>query len=269
MLHCGNVGSKGASCKPFLRAGTIELGRYYSAISGPIRAIRTPADSCLAQSAVLLARRRGHPPSVRLGVAEAGFRQFRSRTGPGGAGARHRWRRGRPQDRPRRPARWATAGYQGREPRSDRPALRERALPVVRAWRRHGSGRRPPAAQMGHRRRLRRRLARAPAATCRSRLARGSALRARQPEPRKRGWSEREEVLSFRAWLAGNRACGYIAGSRTTKRAPSTLGGSWSTLATPMRFSAQMRPPCASMICLEIDRPRPEFCPKPWCGRSV
>jgi len=31
----------------------------------------------------------------------------------------------------------------------------------------------------------------------------------------------------------------------------------------PTRFSAQMRPPWASMICLEIDRPSPEFCPKP------
>ena len=28
-------------------------------------------------------------------------------------------------------------------------------------------------------------------------------------------------------------------------------------------------PPCASTICLEIDRPSPEFWPKPWCGRSV
>ena len=36
-----------------------------------------------------------------------------------------------------------------------------------------------------------------------------------------------------------------------------------------MRFSAQMRPPCASTICLEIDRPRPEFWPKPCSGRSV
>src|SRR4051812_10640099 len=54
----------------------------------------------------------------------------------------------------------------------------------------------------------------------------------------------------------------HCAGSRTMKRAPATVG--WpSSSAGPARFSAQMRPPCASMICLEIDRPRPEFWPKP------
>ncbi len=52
------------------------------------------------------------------------------------------------------------------------------------------------------------------------------------------------------------------AGSRTTKRAPATVG-SPSALGGPGRFSAQMRPPWASMICFEIERPRPEFCPKP------
>jgi hypothetical protein len=57
-------------------------------------------------------------------------------------------------------------------------------------------------------------------------------------------------------------------GSRTTKRAPATVA-SPSVLAGPARFSAQMRPPWASMICFEIDNPSPEFCPKPWCGRSV
>src|SRR5262249_13506641 len=58
------------------------------------------------------------------------------------------------------------------------------------------------------------------------------------------------------------------SGSLTTKRAPATVG-SPAEAFRPGRFSAQMRPPCASMICLEIESPRPEFWPKPWCGRLV
>ena len=50
----------------------------------------------------------------------------------------------------------------------------------------------------------------------------------------------------------------HVAGSRTTKRAPATRV-SPSALEGPARFSAQIFPPCASMICLEIDRPSPEF----------
>src|ERR1700743_1123726 len=57
-------------------------------------------------------------------------------------------------------------------------------------------------------------------------------------------------------------AHGAGAGSRSTKRAPDTVA-SPSALVGPGRFSAQMRPPWASMICLEIDSPSPEFCPKP------
>src|SRR5579871_2634701 len=56
-------------------------------------------------------------------------------------------------------------------------------------------------------------------------------------------------------------ACHYV-GSRTTKRAPATVA-SPSAPAGPTRFSAQIRPPWASTICLEIERPSPEFCPKP------
>ena len=52
------------------------------------------------------------------------------------------------------------------------------------------------------------------------------------------------------------------AGSLTTKRAPATVGLP-SASAGPRRFSAQMRPLWASMICLEIDSPSPEFWPKP------
>ena len=55
---------------------------------------------------------------------------------------------------------------------------------------------------------------------------------------------------------------GHDAGRRTTKRAPRTFGPSGSS-DTPMRFSARMRPPCASTICREIERPSPEFWPKP------
>src|SRR5947209_74688 len=61
----------------------------------------------------------------------------------------------------------------------------------------------------------------------------------------------------------------HIAGSRTMKRAPSTKDVSSEAAGADRRFSAQMRPPCASMMCLEIERPRPEFCPKAWCGRCV
>src|SRR5262249_44376050 len=60
----------------------------------------------------------------------------------------------------------------------------------------------------------------------------------------------------------------HIAGRRTMKRAPRTVG---SPSASPIstRFSAHRRPPCASTICSEIDSPSPEFWPNPWCGRSV
>src|SRR5713226_6994223 len=47
---------------------------------------------------------------------------------------------------------------------------------------------------------------------------------------------------------------GHGAGSLTTKRAPAMVC-SPSGPRGPRRFSAQMRPPCASMICFEIDRP--------------
>ncbi len=71
---------------------------------------------------------------------------------------------------------------------------------------------------------------------------------------------------SVHAGALGRHGAG--AGSRTTKRAPSTVGLP-SAPSGPWRFSAQIRPLCASMICLEIDSPSPEFWPKPWCGRSV
>ena len=54
----------------------------------------------------------------------------------------------------------------------------------------------------------------------------------------------------------------HIAGRRTIKRAPVTVGVP-SASGGPIRFSTQMAPPCASTICLEIERPRPEFWPNP------
>jgi hypothetical protein len=77
-------------------------------------------------------------------------------------------------------------------------------------------------------------------------------------------------VADGRAEMAGPD---HSAGSRTTKRAPSTLGSLLDSLprsAGAVRFSAQIVPPWPSTICLEIDSPRPEFWPKPCSsGRSV
>src|SRR5215475_7645076 len=73
-----------------------------------------------------------------------------------------------------------------------------------------------------------------------------------------------EDCVKRRFLLLG---VAHMAGRRTTNRAPATL---WLP-SSPMevRFSARIFPPWASMICLVIDRPNPEFCPNPWCGRSV
>ena len=54
------------------------------------------------------------------------------------------------------------------------------------------------------------------------------------------------------------------AGSRTRKIAPRR-----SSVFDPGLFSAQIRPRWATTIWREIDNPSPEFCPKPWSGRSV
>lgn len=55
-------------------------------------------------------------------------------------------------------------------------------------------------------------------------------------------------------------------GRPTTKRAPS--GSEVMSAWVGRMFSAQMTPPCASMICFEIARPRPEWLPKSDFGRS-
>lgn len=58
------------------------------------------------------------------------------------------------------------------------------------------------------------------------------------------------------------------AGRRTMNRAPRTVG-SPSSSAGPGRFSALIVPRWAWTICREIERPRPEFWPKPCSGLSV
>ena len=74
--------------------------------------------------------------------------------------------------------------------------------------------------------------------------------------------------------------CRTISSSRSSFSSPATVpaGETPSTRAVAWRagaligagrFCAQMRPPWASTICREIERPSPEFWPKPWLGRSV
>ena len=93
------------------------------------------------------------------------------------------------------------------------------------------------------------------AAICPSPPRRGSAPRARRQEPRRRG------SLGNESCRADSLAVTSPAGApRSARRAPSGRPG---RSDTPMRFSARMRPPCASTIWREIERPRPEFCPKP------
>ena len=54
-------------------------------------------------------------------------------------------------------------------------------------------------------------------------------------------------------------------GRPTTKRAPS--GSDVMSAEVGRMFSAQITPPCASTICLEMARPRPELLPKCASGR--
>lgn len=55
-------------------------------------------------------------------------------------------------------------------------------------------------------------------------------------------------------------------GKPTTNRAP--RGSDVMSASVGRMFSAQITPPWASTICLEIARPRPELLPKSSCGRS-
>ena len=62
------------------------------------------------------------------------------------------------------------------------------------------------------------------------------------------------------------RAAGRQTGRPTTKRAPS--GSEVISAWVGRMFSAQITPPCASTICFEIARPRPEWLPNWPTGRS-
>ena len=63
-------------------------------------------------------------------------------------------------------------------------------------------------------------------------------------------------------------ATAVLAGSRTVNLAPMRFG-SPSSSRPAVRFSATMVPRCASTIWREMERPSPEFWPKPASGRSV
>src|SRR5262245_6240581 len=84
--------------------------------------------------------------------------------------------------------------------------------------------------------------------------------------PDQHGGGAGEHGRSVRARRLGGH---HIAGSRTMRRAAKTRGVPTAAGEAWVRFSTQMRPPWASMICLEMDRPSPEFWPKAWCGRWV
>ena len=191
---------------------------------------------------------------------------FRNGRFAGAEGAPNRPRRGRRRGRRPRAARTAGGGCRARAPRSGPRASRRphqqaamRGLDVNAVVADEARERERSAFAGADQREREARLAR-------SRRPRGSAPRARRRGPRRRGWSGNRHARAGRSLRS--TALHHIAGRRTTKRAPSTFGPS-GPVATPMRFSARMRPPCASTIWREIERPRPEFWPKPWCGRSV
>ena len=137
------------------------------------------------------------------------------------------------------------AGCRARAPRKARRSSPARA-PAAR--------RRAAAARSDRRRRdaLRRQSAAAPDRICRNPTGRAAGPPARRSRRRSR------------AAGAALRVIGRCAGRRIRKRAPPTRpAASW-------RFSAQIRPRCASTICFEIDRPRPECVPNfSPAGRSL
>ena len=93
----------------------------------------------------------------------------------------------------------------------------------------------------------------APAPTCPTPTARGSARARRPPAPRRCAWT-----MPGRVERRGHRRAGQT-GRPTTKRAPS--GSEVMSASVGRMFSAQMTPPCASTICFEMARPRPELLP--------
>ena len=174
------------------------------------------------------------------------------------AGRRHNPRRAAPPRRrrasasrrcrcpaPRRARRWPGAAA----PRAGRPARRART--------RSSPTRRANAAARCAASTIRRASVDLP-------LPDGAADAARRPRPRPRSWrGERPGGARSRRPPRAARDDGSAA---PRKRAPTAAPRPG---VGPGRFSAQMRPRCASTIWREMDRPSPEFWPKPWSGRSV
>ncbi len=102
---------------------------------------------------------------------------------------------------------------------------------------------------------------------------------ARRAPDQDRGFADRDAAGVQRPRLPRPRSCPRPSGARGGRRgaerrqrhgeaAPMRVG-SPSGPGGPARFAAVIAPPCASTIWREIDRPRPEFWPKPCSGRSV
>lgn len=100
--------------------------------------------------------------------------------------------------------------------------------------------------------------------------AMGHQLQGKRRFPRPRGAKDENATpLKAHAGRVEDRRPGRNPrhrGRPTTKRAPS--GGVVMSASAVRMFSAQITPPCASMICLEIASPRPEWLPNCPAGRS-
>ena len=160
----------------------------------------------------------------------------------------------------------ATASYGTRRMPSPRTSIRPASVSGAdepaggRARLRHARGRRRPAG----------RRAGAVAPAWISASAKPRFARARRPADQHRARTDQHcggvdgRLLIHVApdpRFARRRTVTSPAGApRSARRAPS---GRRSGRGTPMRFSARMRPPCASTIWREIEGRGPEFCPKP------
>ena len=95
------------------------------------------------------------------------------------------------------------------------------------------------------------------------RFARPGSDRGSGSRPRRRRRRSRARLATL-----ASRLLASAPARRTMKRAPRRRRLAVSS-GGPGRFSARIVPRWASMICREIDSPRPEFWPKPCSGRSV
>ena len=251
VLHCGNAASPVNGAAPdrqaeiraaLPRAHAISHANRSSGVGGPQNASTSGSGSCPAATAS-----RGSAMPLDLALPA------------GRAAARHRPPRDRPRARPPRPARTATAGCPGRAPRSG-PRARPPGAPA--AARARASSMHAVVGRPGGR-----------TATCPARAASSSASASRDlPQPDGPRISTARAPDQHRHEACDGRSPSAMPSHRRQaddearaehRRAPRRGVGA------AMRFSAQMRPRCASTICLEIERPRPEFWPKPCSGRSV